>query len=62
MSKKGQVSCADCYFRRAGLCALPGDLPCPTFRVDRRGSLTPPAQPSLVPRMSTALAAQHQAA
>jgi hypothetical protein len=50
MSKKAGVTCQDCYFRRAGLCALPGDTPCPTFRAVSRGSLTPPQQPRLVPR------------
>jgi len=50
MSKKSVATCADCYFRRAGLCALPGDDPCPTFRQARTGPLTPPRQPQLVPR------------
>ena len=27
-----EPTCDDCFFRRAGLCALPGDSPCPTFR------------------------------
>ena len=30
------ASCNDCYFRRAGLCALPGNTPCPTFRAATR--------------------------
>ena len=34
------VTCAECYFRRAGLCALPTDTPCPTFRAHTRGSIT----------------------
>ena len=50
MSKIGEVTCQDCYFRRAGLCALPGETPCPTFRLHSRGSLVPPRQPRLVPR------------
>jgi hypothetical protein len=50
MSKRSQLTCDDCYFRRASLCALPGDTPCPTFRLDSRGSLRPPVQPPLVPR------------
>ncbi len=50
MSKRNNASCDDCYFRRAGLCALPGDAPCPTFRAISRGTLTPPQQPRLVPR------------
>ena len=52
------ASCADCYFRRAGLCALPGDKPCPTFRVGACGTLVPPPQPRLVPRSLTDLVAQ----
>ena len=27
-----KVTCEQCYFRRTGLCALPGNTPCPTFR------------------------------
>jgi hypothetical protein len=50
MGKRSEASCNDCYFRRAGLCALPGDEVCPTFRSIRRGALTPPVQPPLVPR------------
>ena len=36
MSKTGQATCDDCYFRRAGLCALAGDAICPTFRAVKR--------------------------
>ncbi len=43
------VTCDDCYFRREGLCALTGNVPCPTFRA-MKSSLTPPRQPQLVPR------------
>ncbi|HEX6702708.1 MAG TPA: hypothetical protein VF101_18420 [Gaiellaceae bacterium] len=50
MTKRPTVTCADCYFRRSGLCALPGDDPCPTFRQYVRGGLAPPRQPRLVPR------------
>jgi hypothetical protein len=50
MANKTQATCDDCYFRRAGLCALPGDNPCPTFRLARRDALLPPKQPMLVPR------------
>jgi hypothetical protein len=59
MSKRGTPTCDDCYFRRAGLCALGGDTPCPTFRLARRDALTPPRQPPLVPRTD---AAQHATA
>jgi hypothetical protein len=59
MSKRTEATCSDCYFRRAGLCALSGETPCPTFRVHAVGKLAPPPQPRLVPR---ALAAAHAAA
>ena len=29
-TRRRPVTCADCYFRCEGLCALPGDDPCPT--------------------------------
>jgi hypothetical protein len=47
---KTAVTCADCYFRRAGLCALILERPCPTFRAHVNGSLAPPPQPRLVPQ------------
>jgi hypothetical protein len=52
MSKRnrGRVSCNDCYFRASGLCALPGDDPCPTFRAATGRELMPPPQPTLVMR------------
>jgi hypothetical protein len=56
MGKRSEASCTDCYFRRAGLCALPGDSPCPTFRLATAGALTPPRQPRLVPRPAPAFA------
>lgn len=49
-AKRTDLTCDDCYFRRAGLCALKGNTPCPTFRTATRGTLTPPLQPRLVPR------------
>jgi hypothetical protein len=49
MSAKNGATCKDCYFRRAGLCALPGEAPCPTFR-PHRNNLIPPKQARLVPR------------
>jgi hypothetical protein len=50
VSKRTGVTCDDCYFRRAGLCALIVDAPCPTFRAHSRGTLTPPHQARLVDR------------
>jgi len=57
MSKLKGASCEDCYFRRAGLCALSLEAPCPTFRVHNRG-LAPPRQPRLVGRPVSSLAGQ----
>lgn len=54
MSKRHSATCNDCYFRRAGLCALPGEAICPTFRVHAVGKLTPPLQARLVPRTLSA--------
>ena len=50
MSKRSKPTCADCYFRREGLCALQVEAICPTFRVQSLGTLAPPPQPRLVPR------------
>lgn len=57
MSKRNKATCSDCYFRRAGLCALPGETTCPTFRLHTAGRLTPPLQPRLVPRSLAPVAA-----
>ncbi len=57
MSKRNDATCNDCYFRRAGLCALPGETICPTFRAYGVGRLQPPPQPRLVPRPLTPVAA-----
>ncbi len=54
-----RVTCDDCYFRRAQLCALQLDEPCPIFRHYRRGSLVPPRQPRLVPRPLSQVVAQY---
>ncbi|MDX6516718.1 MAG: hypothetical protein QOH73_2384 [Gaiellaceae bacterium] len=50
MSKAAVLRCSDCYFRHAGLCALPGDTPCPTFRAFAKGTLVPPRQAPLITR------------
>jgi len=48
--RRSQVTCDDCYFRRSGLCALGGNVTCPTFRAASAGALVPPKQPQLVAR------------
>jgi hypothetical protein len=62
MSKRIDASCSDCYFRREGLCALPGEAICPTFRAYAVGRLVPPLQPPLVARPLVSAAAAHAAA
>ena len=62
MGKLVEVTCDDCFFRKAGLCALPLESPCPTFRHAERGLLTPPRQPRLVPRPVSAFAREVVAA
>ena len=37
MGKRVEVTCEDCYFHKAGLCALLLESPCPTFRNAHRG-------------------------
>jgi hypothetical protein len=50
MANRGKPSCSDCYFHRAGLCALTLEAPCPTFRSVRRGAMVPPRQAPLIAR------------
>jgi len=57
MSKRANATCSDCYFRGKGLCALPGETICPTFRALRPGTLAPPKQAPLLPRTLPAHAA-----
>jgi hypothetical protein len=47
---RSEVTCDDCFFRRQGLCALTGNVPCPTYRTAKAGALAPPRHPQLVPR------------
>ena len=61
MRKRSGITCDDCYFRRAGLCALVLAEPCPTFRAHSRGSLVPPRQPRLLPRQLGELVAERSA-
>jgi hypothetical protein len=61
MGKSGKPTCSDCYFQRAGLCALSLETPCPTFRAHHRGSLVPPRQAPLVPKQLTPLAGRSAA-
>jgi hypothetical protein len=57
MSKKTKATCNDCYFRCAGLCALPGEDVCPTFRLRIATGMAPPQQPRLVARPLAAVSA-----
>ena len=45
-----RVTCENCYFRRASLCALRLDEACPTFRHYGLGELAPPQPQRLMPR------------
>jgi hypothetical protein len=54
MSKRSTPTCSDCYFGRAGLCAIAGGAICPTFRAVSKGAIVPPQQPPLVPRTAQA--------
>ena len=56
MTKRREITCNECYFRQAGLCAL-GDGPCPTFRPAKTTRLEPPHQPELIARPLRAHAA-----
>lgn len=49
MAKRLQITCKECYFRQAALCALT-EGPCPTFRPAKALRLEPPRQPQLVLR------------
>jgi hypothetical protein len=62
MRKRSEPTCDDCYFRRAGLCALSPERPCPTFRAESRGALMRPRQPQLVPRPLAEVVARAAAA
>jgi hypothetical protein len=62
LGKRVEVTCGDCYFHKAGLCALVLETPCPTFRATHRGAPVPPQQPQLVPRPLSAFAPQIAAA
>jgi len=53
MTKCLANTCDDCFFRRAELCAIPGNAPCPTFR-SAKTALEPPRQPKLVARPALA--------
>ncbi len=51
MNKGAIATCDDCYFGKAGLCALRTGVICPTFRLAARtGALAPPRQATLVAR------------
>jgi hypothetical protein len=58
---RSEVTCDDCFFRREGLCALNGNITCPTFRSATAGTLEPPRHPQLVPRPLGQVAVGHAA-
>jgi hypothetical protein len=62
VGKRVELTCQDCYFHKAGLCALLLERPCPTFRHAERGVLVRPQQPQLVPRPLSAFAREAAAA
>jgi hypothetical protein len=45
-----RACCEDCYFRRAGLCALLLDEACPTFRPHSHGALAAKQSIRIAPR------------
>jgi hypothetical protein len=62
VGKRIEMTCSECFFCKAGLCALLLETPCPTFRQVERGVLAPPRQPRLVPRPVSAFAREWAAA
>jgi hypothetical protein len=62
MSRRTDLTCEDCYFKQALLCALVLESTCPTFRHSSRGRLVPPQQPRLVPKPAQQFAAAGRAA
>ena len=62
MGKGVAATCDDCYFKRAGLCAMPLAAPCPTFRYDTGGAPARPKQAPLVPRPLSSFVTRHAAA
>lgn len=63
MSNNIDVTCSNCYFHGAGLCALRCDEPCPTFRYSIQASQMPPRpSPHLVAHQLVELAHEHAVA
>jgi hypothetical protein len=44
-SEPRALTCEDCFFRQQLLCALPGNVTCPTFRAGATAALRSPAPP-----------------
>jgi len=61
MTRRHELTCDDCFFRRNGLCALLAREPCPTFRAAPSDTLEPPPQPRLVPLTQARVAVSHAA-
>ncbi len=63
MSNRDLLTCNECYFRQEGLCAIPGNTVCPTFRASVTGRLEPqPPRLALVGSPPTPVAASRPAA
>lgn len=58
-TRKDAPTCADCYFRRNGLCAMTPERICPTFRaatLTLRPALSPRLEPVPTPVTAVAMA------
>ncbi len=62
MSNSSKVTCSDCYFHGAGLCALRCEEPCPTFRVTIQSSRIPPRPSRMASRPLAEIAHEHAVA
>jgi len=62
MSNKIDVTCSNCYFHGAGLCALRCDEACPTFRYSIQAAPLPPRPSSHRPLPLAELTREHAVA
>jgi hypothetical protein len=52
-----EIACENCFFRRAELCAIPGNKPCPTFRPCDKTMKTRTPSTTVAPKIPTAVPA-----